>query len=97
MDQINLAVGNKKKNVLAKARAARRKMGDRRSIKHVIRGRRGDVSVRLTRSSAVKRFCQECIGWTRDEVRLCSDSKCPLYPFRLGSISSSMENVGNDD
>lgn len=32
--------------------------------------------------SAVKAFCLECVGWQREEVKLCTDLGCPLYPYR---------------
>jgi len=32
--------------------------------------------------SAVKAFCVECVGWAREEVKLCTDLGCPLYPYR---------------
>jgi len=27
-------------------------------------------------------FCLECVGWQREEVRLCTSPACPLYPYR---------------
>jgi len=32
--------------------------------------------------SAVKSFCLECVCWQKEEVRLCTDLACPLYPYR---------------
>ena len=32
--------------------------------------------------AAVKAFCMECVGWQREEVRLCTALACPLYPYR---------------
>ncbi|KKL63963.1 hypothetical protein LCGC14_2169840 [marine sediment metagenome] len=32
--------------------------------------------------SAITAQCLECVGWVRNEVELCTDSGCPLYPFR---------------
>lgn len=32
--------------------------------------------------SAIKAFCSECVGWQREEVKLCTDLGCPLYPYR---------------
>ena len=34
------------------------------------------------RGQAVKAFCQECMGYVREEIKLCSDTGCPLYPYR---------------
>ena len=33
---------------------------------------------------AVKKHCLECSGYQRDEVKLCTVTKCNLWPFRLG-------------
>jgi len=35
-----------------------------------------------SRSAAMKAFCLECTMWQKDEIRLCSDTSCPLYPYR---------------
>lgn len=32
--------------------------------------------------AAIKAFCLECIQWQKEEVRLCTDLGCPLYPYR---------------
>ena len=32
--------------------------------------------------AAVKGHCLECVGWQKEEVRLCTDLACPLYPYR---------------
>jgi hypothetical protein len=31
---------------------------------------------------AIKSFCLECVGWQREEIKLCTDLGCPLYPYR---------------
>ena len=35
--------------------------------------------------AAIKSHCFMCMGWQRAEVPLCSDSACPLYPYRPGA------------
>jgi len=35
-----------------------------------------------SRKMAIKAFCLECVGWQRNEVVLCTDKNCPLYPYR---------------
>jgi hypothetical protein len=35
-----------------------------------------------SRKNAVKAFCLECVCWQKEEVRLCTDTGCPLYPYR---------------
>ena len=32
--------------------------------------------------AAIKAQCLECVGWVRNEVKLCTDLGCPLYPYR---------------
>jgi len=27
-------------------------------------------------------FCFECMGYQREEVKICTDLGCPLYPYR---------------
>lgn len=49
------------------------------------------VSMRLTyvaalkgnsQAKAIKAFCQECVGWDRQEVVNCTAKACPLHPYR---------------
>ena len=35
-----------------------------------------------SRPAAIKAFCEECVCWVREEVRLCTAKACPLYPYR---------------
>ena len=35
-----------------------------------------------SRASAIKAFCLECVGWERNEVKMCTEPDCPLYPYR---------------
>ncbi len=45
--------------------------------------------------AGVKAFCLECCGWQKEEVRLCSDLACPLYPYRPYRISKqASERLG---
>ena len=32
--------------------------------------------------AAIKAFCLECVCWQKEEVRLCTDIGCSLYPYR---------------
>ena len=32
--------------------------------------------------AGTKAFCLECVGWQKEEVRLCTSLACPLYPYR---------------
>ena len=35
---------------------------------------------------AIKMFCLECVGYDREEVKVCSDQGCPLYQYRSGKV-----------
>lgn len=56
----------------------------------------GDVSpIKLNVRRAIKERCFNCSGWSKADVRACTHSDCPLYPFRLGTtkeITSRMRN-----
>lgn len=32
--------------------------------------------------AATKAFCLMCVCWQKEEVKLCTDLACPLYPYR---------------
>ena len=32
--------------------------------------------------AAINAQCLECVQWVRNEVTLCNDNACPLYPYR---------------
>jgi hypothetical protein len=32
--------------------------------------------------AATTAFCQECCGYQREEIKLCTAIDCPLYPYR---------------
>jgi len=36
-----------------------------------------------SRKAAIRSFCLQCVGYSEEEVRLCSDHNCPLFAFRL--------------
>ena len=33
-------------------------------------------------AAAIKAFCLECVGWQKEEVKLCTAPACPLYRYR---------------
>ena len=56
------------------------------AVTHRIRARdRGHVEVELTRAKAIRAQCSECLGW-EDHPRTCTDTHCPLFPFRGKSL-----------
>lgn len=62
-----------------------------------------------SRRAAMHAFCLECMGWAREEVRLCTSYACPLFPYRpytdaqdapdggdMAPESTISENPGDD-
>jgi hypothetical protein len=39
---------------------------------------------KLNRSTAIRLFCQECMGWQAHLVKECPSKTCELFPYRLG-------------
>ena len=39
---------------------------------------------RKSMAAAVKSFCYECMGYQREEVKVCTDLGCPLWMYRPG-------------
>lgn len=37
---------------------------------------------KVSRASAIKLFCVECVGGVRADVRSCTSTSCALYPWR---------------
>jgi hypothetical protein len=35
-----------------------------------------------SRKAAMHAFCAECVGYVGAEIKNCTDSGCPLYPYR---------------
>ncbi len=64
------------------------------AIDHTIRDRKGKTKkVNLTPLSAIRHHCQECLGWSADDVRNCTSPLCPVYPFRFGK-NPSRKGIG---
>jgi len=52
------------------------------ATKHKVRKKDGGLKeVSLTRATAIKAFCTECLGW-QTHPRECESYNCTLYPFR---------------
>jgi hypothetical protein len=59
-----------------------------------------------SKKAAIRAFCLMCVQWQKEEVRLCTDLGCPLYPYRpyknksnhsdnrLGSAPDLQNSVG---
>jgi len=40
------------------------------------------IQAKTSPHEAIQVFCIECVGYIRREVTLCTDTGCPLFPFR---------------
>jgi hypothetical protein len=48
-------------------------------------------------ASAMKAFCQECVGWVKEEVRLCTGLGCPLWGYRPYQGGVEEEEAGDGE
>ena len=44
----------------------------------------------------VKSYCLECSGGEKGEVRLCTVTRCKLYPVRMGNATPEVEGAVKD-
>jgi len=57
------------------------------AIKHRIRQKGGKTKVAvLTARGAIMENCKECMGFVTTEVKRCTDTLCPLFPFRTREV-----------
>ncbi len=55
-------------------------------VKHTIRAKDGgSKKVSLTPLKAIKYQCLECMGWSVNDVKYCTETLCSLYPYRFGT------------
>jgi len=50
---------------------------------------------RKSMAAAVKAFCYECMGYLREEVKVCTDRACPLWMYRPGRSTQKTVEVQN--
>jgi hypothetical protein len=50
-----------------------------------------------SRAAAIHAFCLECMGWQRQEVKLCTSYACPLFPYRPYKGQDDCAESPNDD
>lgn len=43
---------------------------------------------------AIRKFCLECVAGSPSEVKFCPSKRCPLFPFRMGSLSKAEQIDG---
>jgi hypothetical protein len=67
-------------------------------LKQMPRSYRATYKKAVTGSSlraAANSFCFECVGYVRNEVKVCTDLGCPLFPYRPASgISRGHRGAG---
>jgi len=49
-----------------------------------------------SRKAAMRAFCLERVGWKRNEVALCTDKDCPLYPYRPYKRVKTSQGLSQD-
>lgn len=56
-------------------------------MEHIVRAKDGGtVSVEnYGRAKAIKVHCTECMGFVSQDVKDCTSTLCPLYPYRGSS------------
>ena len=45
---------------------------------------------------AIKEKCMDCCCWQYSEVKKCTATKCPLYPFRMGKNPYIKRSMSED-
>jgi len=65
------------------------------AIEHTFIGKDGIETKTLTPIKAIRAHCLECLSWSYEEVKNCSATKCPLFPFRLGKSHSGRKGNPN--
>lgn len=50
-----------------------------------------------SRGAGIKAFCSECVGYDRKEVSLCTDTGCPLYPYRPFRSAEAVRKAREQD
>ncbi|MCP4255631.1 MAG: hypothetical protein GY775_19940 [Candidatus Scalindua sp.] len=64
-------------------------------IRHVIKSKNGETkNVSLTPLKAIRHQCLECMGFSAFEVKRCSNTLCPLSPYRFGTNPERI-GIGN--
>ena len=41
--------------------------------------------------AALNSFCLECVGYQREEIKVCTDKACPLWAYRPYSVSKKAQ------
>jgi hypothetical protein len=59
-------------------------MIDRKNIPSVCKPAYKKAMSGRSHANAIKSFCWECMGYERAAVADCTDTGCPLYPYRPG-------------
>ena len=59
----------------------------RKEIPDIHQANYGKAMKGKSMKAGIKTFCLMCVCWQKEEVRLCTDLACPLYPYRPYRIS----------
>jgi len=71
----------------------------REQIPKVYRGNYDRAMTGKSRKAAMRAFCLECVQWHREQIRRCTATHCPLYPYRAytSSKNTSEDSVLSQD
>ena len=61
----------------------------REQIPKVYRGNYDRAMTGKSRKAAMRAFCLECVQWHREQIRRCTSTHCPLYPYRAYTSSKN--------
>jgi len=50
----------------------------------------------MTPVQSIRKYCLDCCCGSPKEVRLCPNTDCPLYPFRLGKNPNFFRQKSSD-
>lgn len=51
----------------------------------------------MTPMKAIRAKCLDCCGGSAKEVRACTSTKCPLFPYRLGHRPGTCPTTGTGE
>lgn len=53
------------------------------------------MEIVLSRKKAIRLYCRDCVGGLY-AVRHCDKHNCPLFPYRMGALSTAAEIDGKE-
>lgn len=66
-------------------------------MRHTIRkdGKGTTKSVLITPLKAIRYHCLECVCFSSNEVKKCTENLCPMYPYRFGKDPNKKKVSGH--